>query len=121
MAWYINVVEPMEIKIDRSSTYILVGNKRLGVGSYNIKKGSNITLFAKANAIGDRTECRYLRLMWIDENSSNVVASNESRVCGGGQISVSRSIIADRKMKLKVVLQYRDEHGVWVTLDTYGC
>lgn len=121
MSWYINVVEPMELKIDRNNTYIIVGNKRLGTGSYNIRKGTNLTLVAKADAIGDSTECRYLKIMWVDEVSGNIVASNEGRVCGGGYISVSRSVVANSKMKLKVVLQYKDEHGVWVTVDTYGC
>lgn len=121
MSWFINVVEPIELKIDRNNAYIIVGDKRLGVGTYNVKKGTNLTLVARAYATGSNAECKYARIMWVNELDNSVVASNEGRICGGGYINVSKSVVVNSKMKLKVVLQYRDEHGVWVTVDTYGC
>jgi len=116
MTWYINVVSYPNLKFDHSGTYITIGSKRTGPGTYTVRKGTTASFSFRATNTGGPGS---VKIVVFDAKSGRTLFSREYSVSKGQSISDSGSFSVNSNMAVQF-FAYVLKNGSWVKTDEYG-
>jgi len=103
--------------IDKPRTYVVIGGQKKAPGTYTVKKGESIQVYATIVNQGGAGTCRvFVR----DEKTGNIIADNQGKVDSNGYLGVSKTITVSSDLELKAYAAYWDG-SKWVVVDEYGC
>lgn len=125
MTWHITVKQPKPVSghIIKEKTGIDINGNIVSPGSYRVKRGSVITVYAVAVITGGSPgSYDTFKLRWYDEISNKVICETIEKHHSGEYIRLGKDIRVSGNMKLVVELYRFDEKTEeWMLLDKYGC
>ena len=117
MTWYIHLVSNPDLKIDKESTRLKVSGQLLPPGTYDVGKGTRVTLYYGAVNRGGPGK---VKVTLMDPLREKTLYSKEFSVGPGMEIvSDEINITVNSDMALKL-FAYSLVNGEWVLTDSYG-